>query len=419
MHGNLGFLLNRHVYQSEKGNGGVAFCQHSLLILNMTGVVAASMAEDLKKRMDDSHSNRKPVKRRSTESSLESRAGCGWILRAIPAAVVIFDADLKIIEANSRAASLIRLGDRIDQSLAGGTDEMVWRGWTQQLKSAISGTETVAFEDVEYAVEDRTRLLRIVCSAAEYPHAAGGLGGVAVIEDVSDKAEMQRKLGDAERLAAIGRRASKVAHELNDPLDGILRYVNLAMRIVEQENLAKPKEYLEQCKRGLMRMVQIVGELLEFSRSTYIPSAQVKLDQVIEDAIKPMEPRASSLNVRISRKYALGLPLVRGGNLFQVFSNLARNALDAMPDGGELTISTRRELDDAIAVEFHDTGTGLPTGDIGSIFEPFFTTKDGHKGTGLGLAICRDIVESYRGQITAENAPEGGSTFTIYLPVGG
>jgi signal transduction histidine kinase len=391
-----------------------------LLILNMTGLVSESTPEQpKKKRMDDAHSNRKPVKKRSAEPNSESRECRGSILQALPIALIVFDADLKIIEANSKATSLVKLRDRIDQSLASGTDDKIWLGWTQQLKATIAEQTTAAFDDVAYTSGSGTRLLRVVCSAAEHVGPTGGPGGIVMIEDVSDMAEIQRRLGDAERLAVIGRRASRVAHELNNPLDGILRYVNLTMRIVDQENLDKPKEYLEQCKRGLMRMVQIVGELLEFSRSTYMPSARVKIDQVIEDAIKPMEGRASNLDVRISRKYGFGLPLVRSGNLFQVFCNLAGNALDAMPDGGELTISTRGEADNSIVVEFRDTGAGLPAGDIQTIFEPFFTTKDKDKGTGLGLAICRDIIESYRGRITAENAPGGGSIFTVYLPAGG
>lgn len=369
--------------------------------------------------MADSHSNRNPVKKRITERNEQSGDTGGSILQALPIAVVVFDADLRIIEANAGAASLIELGSQIDQSLAKGTDNKIWLGWTQQLREAISERKTVAFDEVSYTSGNGTKLLRIVCAAAERAHATGGLIGIAVIEDVSEKAEIQRKLSDAERLAVIGRRASRVAHELNNPLDGILRYINLTMRFVEGENLDKPREYLTQCRRGLMRMVQIIGELLEFSRSTYTPSEHVKIDQVIEDAIKPMEPRASSLNVRISRKYALGLPPVRSGNLFQVFCNLAKNALDAMPEGGELRISTRPAPDNMIVVEFRDTGAGLPEGGGKAIFKPFFTTKDKDSGTGLGLSICRDIIESYRGRITAENAPEGGAIFTVYLPAGG
>jgi len=245
------------------------------------------------------------------------------------------------------------------------------------------------------------------------------LGGIIIVEDVTERVNVQRKLANAERLAAVGKHASKVAHELNNPLDGILRYINLAMRIIEKEDLAKPKEYLTQCRQGLMRMVQIVSELLEFSRSTYTPLEYVKVEQIIEDAVKTMESRAEASNIQIVRNYTFGMPQVRSGNLFQVFCNLAKNALDAMPNGGELRITTRPAADDSIVVELSDTGAGLPPVGTEAIFEPFFTTKEGGKGTGLGLAICRDIVESYHGRITAGNAPGGGSIFTVYLPVAG
>ena len=141
------------------------------------------------------------------------------------------------------------------------------------------------------------------------------------------------------------------------------------------------------------------------------------IEQMIEDAVKTMGSRAEASNIRILRNYAPGMPKIRSGNLYQVFCNLTKNALDAMPNGGQLRISTRPE-DDTIVVEFRDTGTGLPTENTEAIFEPFFTTKDRGKGTGLGLAICRDVVESCHGRITAENAPDGGSIFTVYLPAG-
>ncbi len=338
------------------------------------------------------------------------------ILQSLPIGCVAFDPGLKIIEANAQAARLIELGDYIDKSLAKGTEQKIWLGWTQQLNLAISKGQTCLFDDVAYTSNGKTRLLRITCSPLNEAATGRNFGGVMMIEDVTEKIEIQRKLANAERLATVGKHASKVAHELNNPLDGILRYLNLAIRIVEQEHLEKPKEYLTQCRQGLMRMVQIVSELLEFSRSTYMPLEHVKVEQIVEDALKTMESRAEASSVRIVRNYALGLPQVRSGNLFQVFSNLAKNALDAMPNGGELRITTRLAADNTIIVEFRDTGTGLPP-DTEVIFEPFFTTKADGKGTGLGLAICRDIMESVHGRITAENAPDGGSIFSVYLPV--
>jgi len=341
------------------------------------------------------------------------------ILEALPVGIVAFDSDLKILMANAQATKLIELDDYIDKSLAKGTDEKIWQGWTQQLSLAISARKPCIFDDVSYTLGGKTKLLRIVGVHLEETEKEKHLGGVLLIEDVTEKVNVERRLANAERLAAVGKHASKVAHELNNPLDGILRYINLAMRIIEQENLTKPKEYLTQCRKGLLRMVQIISELLEFSRSTYTPLEHTKIEQIIEDAIKTVESRAEAGNVSIVRNYTFGMPQVESGNLFQVFCNLAKNALDAMPDGGELRITTSLAADDTIMVELRDTGTGLPTESAEAIFKPFFTTKEGGKGTGLGLAICRDIVESSHGRITARNAPDGGSIFTVYLPVAG
>ncbi len=238
-----------------------------------------------------------------------------------------------------------------------------------------------------------------------------GKGGVA---------DASREHANLERLAVIGKLASKVAHELNNPMDGILRYINLALRVIEQENLEKPREYLIQCRQALMRMVQIVNELLEFTRSSYaLLEEDVRIEQIIEDAIKTMDARLGDSNIRILRHYRPDMPRIRSGNLFAVFCNLIKNAADAMPGGGELIISTRLEADSTAVVEFRDTGTGFAPEDAEAIFEPFHTTKDKGKGTGLGLTICKDIIERYHGRITAENAPQRGSIFTVYLPLTG
>jgi len=341
------------------------------------------------------------------------------IIRSLPIAIVVFDQDLKISEANCQANNLIGPGDYIDKSLATGTDEKVWFGWTEQLKSVLSSGEARTFDEVAYTLNGKTRLLRITCTPLPEKNAQGVVGGTVLIEDVTQNANIQRQLAEAERLAALGRLAAKVAHELNNPMDGILRYVNLAMRAIEQEKLEKPKEYLMHCREGLMRMVQITSELLEFSRRTRTSLEYVKIELIIEDAIKSVEQQADALSVRILRDYAVNLPEIRSGNLFQVFCNLTKNALDAMPNGGELRVSSRLEGEDTVVVEFQDTGTGFAPEEAETLFEPFFTTKAPGKGTGLGLAICRDILEGYRGRITAGNLPEGGSVFTVLLPLKG
>jgi len=354
---------------------------------------------------------------------LNGRSGFEWfdksIFEALPIGIVAFDQELKIIDANLQAAKLIDLSDRIDTSLESGTDvaSVGNQNWSEQLESVISTGKTGMFESVRYISNGKTKLLRIVCTPLTNDGATSCSGGAVIVEDITEQVNTRRQLATAERLASVGKLACRVAHELNNPMDGILRYINLALRAVEKENLEKPKEYLTQCRQGLMRMVQIVSELLEFSRNTYAPFEQVKIEQIIEDAIKAMDTKAEASKVRILRNYSPDIPELRSGNLFQVFCNLIKNAVDAMPNGGELNISTHLAADNTAVVEFRDTGVGFAPEDGEVIFEPFFTTKDKGKGTGLGLAICKDIVERYGGKITAENAPRRGSIFTVYLPV--
>jgi signal transduction histidine kinase len=398
----------------------------------------------------------KQLKKRSANSARIGRLGFGLIgksiIQSLPTGVVVFDADLKIIENNPQAAKLLDLDDYIDSTLAKGTSKSSSsrQEWTGRLKSVVSTGQTNKFESVNYRFsnKDKTKSLRLFCipllagegssienlnyiNQSDYVkradntnkenkthHETAGTGGALIIEDITEKTNIQRQLTGAQKLATVGKLASKVAHELNNPMDGILRYVNLALRIVEQEKLEKPKEYLSQCRQGLMRMVHIINELLEFSRSTYaLTEEYADIEQIIEDAIKMTDMRTESTNISVLRNYRPGIPQIKCGNLFQVFYNLVKNALDSMPDGGELRISTMPSADNYITVEFSDTGGGFAPENAEAIFEPFFTTKDKGKGTGLGLAICREIIERCHGRITAENAPGGGSVFTVYLPV--
>ncbi|MHC4076150.1 MAG: histidine kinase dimerization/phospho-acceptor domain-containing protein, partial [Planctomycetota bacterium] len=278
------------------------------------------------------------------------------IVQSLPIGIIVFDSDLKIIEANSQAAKLIQLGDFIDESLAKGADNPgeVGSGWTEHLKSVVSAGKTFEFENINYTLNGKIKLLQIVCTPLKKADTARILGGTVIIEDITEKIDVQKQLANAEKLATVGKLVSKVAHELNNPMDGILRYINLAMRIIEEKQLEKPKEYLTQCRQGLMRMVQIVSELLEFSRSTYASLEYVELEQIIEDTLRTMDVRAETCNIRVSRNYSRGIPQIKNGNLFQVFCNLVKNALESMPAGGQLSISTRLAADNTAVVEFRD-----------------------------------------------------------------
>jgi len=340
------------------------------------------------------------------------------VLNLLPVGIVLFDSDLNVHYCNPKGADLIPVDRPLDKSLAEGAKAgLSPDDWTAALKSCLTATEPKVFEDIGFAAHNKTRILRITCAGIVDAEKNADFRAALVIEDLTENRDMKARLSEAEKLANIGRLASKVAHELNNPLDGVLRYVNLALRAVEQENLDKPKQYLTRSRQAIMRMIHIVADLLEFTRSGRSPLEDVRIDQVLEDAVTTMQSVAEAGGVRIVRDYATDIPQTKTGNLFQVFVNLIKNAIDAMPDGGRLYISTRVTQDNSIAVEFRDTGKGFDPANAEAIFQPFFTTKQPGCGTGLGLAISRDIVERYQGRITAGNVPSGGSVFAVYLPI--
>lgn len=330
--------------------------------------------------------------------------------------VVAFDEQLKIIQSNDLARKLLVQADHIDHSLDEGTEARVWGSWSDSIKSIISIGRTADFDTVQYTRDGEQRLLRIIFSPLTHSYSQDIIGGLAVIEDVTGKDSVNQQLSQTERHAAIGKVAAKVAHELNNPMDGILRYINMSIRAIDNKEFEKPKDYLAQCKSGLMRMVRIIGELLEFSRGRYLVVENATVKCIVGEAVKSMEAKSPGIKINIDSVHDRTDSKFRGDNLFQVFCNLIKNAIDAMGGAGVLDISIRR-VHHEIAIEFKDTGSGFPDEHAQSIFEPFFTTKQNGRGTGLGLAICKDIIEKYEGRITAGNNQNGGSVFTVYLPV--
>ncbi len=347
------------------------------------------------------------------------------VLQSLPVGVIIFDKELKILNANSCASDLVDVQTTADITLAIGTNEKIWGNWRRILQEVIKDGKICRFDNVSYHLADKSVLLQITCAPLRKSSGDSIRGGLIMLENITEKANVQKQLANTERLAALGKLASKVAHELNNPIDGIMRYINLAKRVISEEGLSKPIEYLEHAGEGLKRMVQIITELLEFSRSRYSTLEDTPLDKIIDDAIKFVEPKAAAAGVEIERQYQTPGPKVRSGNLFQVFCNLLKNAVEAMPDGGKVTISCGISDDNmgstgspqVAVIKFRDTGPGFEPANSEAIFEPFFTTKASGKGTGLGLAICRDIIEKYGGKITAQNAPDIGSIFAVHLPL--
>jgi len=358
------------------------------------------------------------LKMAKSDKSCETDFGSlsNMIIESLCPGIVAFDKHLRIIRANHRAGELLDLQGHIDRTLSEETDPNIWGNWSELLSSVITTGQKSEIDAVKYGRGETKKLLHIVCSPLKQSDSEEVVGGTLLVEDITGKINIERELSHVERLAAVGKVAGKVAHELNNPIDGILRYINLAIRSIESEEYAKPKEYLAHYRSGLMRMIQIISELLEFSRSTYSAFDYIGVDKIIAEAVKAMEPHRGQIEIDIAYNCPEKMPRLRSPSLFQVFCNLIKNALDAMAGVGRLQIAVQC-TDDTLTIIFCDNGPGFAPENAEAIFEPFFTTKTNGKGTGLGLAICKDIIEKYNGRITAENAPDSGSVFTVHLPL--
>ena len=327
--------------------------------------------------------------------------------------VVSFDCGLKVVDFTPPAVRLLELKDRIDTTLMFATEGHSWKNWTEIVNSVVTIGQTVHFDAVKATAFGKTHLLNLSLAAVREPDSPRIIGGGLLVTDVTDKVTMETELAQAERLATMSKVAGRVAHELNNPLDGILRYVNLSLRALDTQP-DKAREYLQHCRDGLMRMVKILGEMLEFSRGTHTPFEKEPLDKLAEEAIASMAAALEGVEVRLERDYTGPALPVKSEAMFQVFCNLIKNAADAMNGSGVLTVRLSK-IDGLWQAVVSDTGGGFDPAIAEEMFKPFFTTKPPGRGTGLGLAICRDILEKLDGRIEAKNIP-GGSAFVVTLP---
>jgi two-component system NtrC family sensor kinase len=246
-----------------------------------------------------------------------------------------------------------------------------------------------------------------------------GLGGesgtIVILEDITDRAQLEEQLRISEKMASLGLLAAGVAHEVNTPLTGISSYTQM---LLEQADPEDPRtKLLEKIEKQTFRAARIVNGLLTLSRPSTAEASErapVNLNTVIGDVFSLLEHQLEKGSIRVRRELAPGPVLVDGFEfkLQQVFLNLLLNARDAMPSGGWLTIATRVEGNEAVA-EVSDTGSGIPPEHLTRIYDPFFTTKAIGQGTGLGLSITYGIVREHDGAIHCESAAGQGTRFTL------
>ncbi len=259
-------------------------------------------------------------------------------------------------------------------------------------------------------------------------HEAKIVGMVEIFRDISGLKNLQNQLIHTDKLTMMGQIAAGVAHEINNPINGILTYIKLLLRKLEKGDLPSVvedfKKYLLIMEKETKRVGRTTKNLLDFSRRAEPDIRPIHINEVIEHSLVLLNDQLKIGNVEVRRELKPALPEVMGdfGQLQQVFMNLIMNAIQAMPKGGRLEIKTALEGEPGregfVRIDVSDTGCGIPEEDIPKVFDPFFTTKckRGDTCLGLGLSIVQGIIKDHRGQIYIKSEVGKGTTFTIKIP---
>jgi two-component system NtrC family sensor kinase len=304
----------------------------------------------------------------------------------------------------------------------------MWVVVHRPVKQLMAGMHRVAAGDLEYRLpvlwDDELGDL-----ATSFNKMAAEVGGVQakIEEQVRRKtAELERvykTLLHSEKMASIGKLAATVAHEINNPLFGILTYARLVLRELLKHEIPERDEMAEQLQtieRESKRCGDLVKTLLTFSRQAPSIRQPNDLNTVVHRAVLLVQHKLAMQNIELQENLAADLPpaLCDANQIQQVVLVLMVNASEAMPKGGRLTVSTQFDgHTDQCVVRVKDTGAGIPADVLPRIFDPFFTTKEDQNRTGLGLAVAHSIVQQHAGDIVVDSTPGVGTEFQVALPI--
>jgi hypothetical protein len=392
----------------KTASGALLTSEDTGLLRALSGYVAVAIDNSLLYRSEREKAEELSRLKEFSENIIES-VNVGILVVDFDGRITTWNSALEEISGVNRERALRRnIRDVMDadlvETMRNATGE---RGW--------SLSETRHIYKFNASTEDG-RPLTLNISLAPFEVARGVIAGaIIVIENVTERAQLEEQLLQREKLSSIGLLAAGVAHEVNTPLAGISSYAQMLLQQVSDQD---PKhKLLEKIHRQTLRASGIVNNLLNFSRTGDAQFRETDINVVLEDTLQLLEPQLRSANMEVVRHYGQDLPAAYGSasKLQQVFMNLVINARDAMPAGGRLTISTRL-VDTSLVVDFRDTGVGIAPENIARIYDPFFTTKEVGQGTGLGLALSYGIIQEHGGRIFVESRPGEGAHFTIKLP---
>jgi PAS domain S-box-containing protein len=343
------------------------------------------------------------------------------IIEHSPDAIVCIRKGGTIIIFNSAAEKL--LGYRKEQVIGVMNIVQIYpqgvaRKIMKDLKSGDFGGPDILQKRQVSLVDKHGNELPVYISAAILYENGMEAGSVGIFTDLRERIKLEKQLLRSEKLSSLGKLSAGIAHEINQPLTGVLTFAHLLAK--KFKNDEPTRKDLEIIVRETTRIRGIVQGILDFAREMPMQRKPLKIEQVLEQTLEIIVHQQRFFGITLVKKYGAGIPnVVVDSNLMeQVFMNIILNALDAMHGTGTLTIRTR-QIDEFVEIEFQDTGSGMPEAMLDKIFDPFFTTKDSTEGMGmgLGLAVSYGIVKNHNGDIVVSSTEGVGTTFTIKLPL--
>ena len=348
------------------------------------------------------------------------------VLAGLPDAVIAVDAAMHVVFWNAAAEVLTARSARRAQGRPAKEVFAPNASVVSRLTETLATGESRSEAESTLAGADGRSVPVSLLTAALFGRDGSVEGAVAVLRDLSRIRQLEHEVRRGETLAAAGRMAVGVAHEIRNPLGAIRGAVQLLARELPEPRLT---EYTDVLLKEVDRVNRIIETLLDLGRPVQVRRVPLNLHQILERVLLLTEETARAAEVSVVRRYDPSLPAILGDEdrLLQVFHNLMVNAFDAMSPGGRLTLSTRVSLNPLygkmdlgggqrtmVEVALADDGAGMPADVRARIFDPFFTTKE--RGPGLGLAVCHRILEEHRGTIHVESAEGRGTTVTCFLP---
>jgi two-component system, NtrC family, nitrogen regulation sensor histidine kinase GlnL len=350
------------------------------------------------------------------------------VLASLPDAVIAVDVQLRVVFWNAAAEELLgrsarRSEGRLVKELLPPNASLVSR-----FAETVATGESRSEADATIDRPDGRAVPVSLLTAALFNREGTVEGAVAVVRDVSRLRQLEDEVRRGETLAAAGRIAVGVAHEIRNPLGAIRGAVQLLARELHGE--ARYAEYTDVVVKEVDRVNRIIESLLDLGRPVQLRRVPLNPHQLLERVCLLTAAAAREARVTVLRRYDPSLPPILGDEdrLLQVFHNLVGNAIDAMRAGGRLTLSTRVSMNPLygkmdvggghrtmVEIQVADEGPGIPAATRARVFDPFFTTKD--TGLGLGLAICHRIVDEHRGVIQIDSTEGRGTTVTCFLPI--